>query len=102
MRSAVFSPSFSPHSPSPPRQPPAVSRPRASPRLRPTVGPGDTWTARITVKQHGTRPIPDAKPTLTIQGENGATQDVRREADGQGRRVRRLGRLPDSGQWSLR
>jgi hypothetical protein len=37
-----------------------------------TVGPGDTWTAQITVKQHGVRPIPDAKPTLTILGENGA------------------------------
>jgi hypothetical protein len=36
------------------------------------VGPGDTWTAQITVKQHGVRPIPDAKPTLTIQGEDGA------------------------------
>jgi YtkA-like len=39
-----------------------------------TVGPGDTWNALITVKQHGTRPIPDAKPTLTIQGENDATK----------------------------
>jgi len=39
-----------------------------------TVGPGDTWNARITVKQHGTRLIPDAKPTLTITGEDGATK----------------------------
>jgi hypothetical protein len=37
-----------------------------------TVGPGDTWKAQITVKQHGVRPIPDATPTLTIVGEDGA------------------------------
>ncbi len=37
-----------------------------------TIGPGDAWTAAVTVKQHGTRPIPDAKPTVTIVGENGA------------------------------
>jgi hypothetical protein len=37
-----------------------------------TVGPGDTWNATITVKQHGMRPIPDATPTLTIVGEDGA------------------------------
>jgi len=37
-----------------------------------TVGPGDTWNATITVKQHGVRPIPDAKPTVTIVGEDGA------------------------------
>ena len=39
-----------------------------------TVGPGDVWTAQITVKQHGVRLIPDAKPTLTILGENGASK----------------------------
>jgi hypothetical protein len=39
-----------------------------------TVGPGDTWNARITVKQHGVRPIPNAKPTLTVAGEDGATK----------------------------
>ena len=39
-----------------------------------TVGPGDTWNATITVKQHGVRPIPDAKPTLTVVGEDGATK----------------------------
>jgi hypothetical protein len=35
------------------------------------IGPGDTWKAAITVKQHGVRPIPDAKPTLTIVNESG-------------------------------
>ena len=39
-----------------------------------TVGPGDTWNATITVKQHGVRPIPDAKPTVTIVGEDGASK----------------------------
>lgn len=37
-----------------------------------TVGPGDAWTATVTVKQHGVRLIPDAKPTVTIIGEDGA------------------------------
>jgi YtkA-like len=36
------------------------------------LAPGATWTATITVKQHGVRPIPDAKPTLTIIGEDGS------------------------------
>ncbi|MGH3023638.1 MAG: hypothetical protein ACRDNI_08295 [Gaiellaceae bacterium] len=33
------------------------------------IAPGDTWTARLTVLQHGQTPLPDAKtarPTLTI------------------------------------
>ena len=33
------------------------------------IAPGDTWTARMTVLQHGRTPLPDAKtarPTLTI------------------------------------
>jgi hypothetical protein len=42
------------------------------------IGPGDTWTARMTVLQHGRTPLPDAKsarPTLTIRSaETGATQ----------------------------
>jgi hypothetical protein len=36
------------------------------------IGPGDTWTARMTVLQHGRTPLPDAKtarPTLTIRNE---------------------------------
>ena len=36
-----------------------------------TVGPGDTWTATVTVEQHGVRLIPDAKPTVTIISESG-------------------------------
>jgi hypothetical protein len=36
------------------------------------IGPGDTWTARMTVLQHGRTPLPDAKtarPTLTIRND---------------------------------
>ncbi len=36
------------------------------------IQPGDTWTARMTVLQHGQTPLPDAKtarPTLTIRNE---------------------------------
>jgi hypothetical protein len=36
------------------------------------IGPGDTWTARMTVLQHGQTPLPDAKtarPTLTIHND---------------------------------
>jgi len=36
------------------------------------IGPGDTWTARMTVLQHGQTPLPDAKtarPTLTIRND---------------------------------
>jgi MYXO-CTERM domain-containing protein len=36
------------------------------------IAPGDTWTARLTVLQHGRTPLPDAKtarPTLTIRND---------------------------------
>jgi hypothetical protein len=36
------------------------------------LAPGDTWTARMTVLQHGRTPLPDAKtarPTLTIRND---------------------------------
>jgi hypothetical protein len=36
------------------------------------IGPGDTWTARMTVLQHGRTPLPDAKtarPSLTIRND---------------------------------
>ncbi len=65
-----------------------------------TVGPGDTWNARITVKQHGTRPIPDAQPTLTIQGENGATKTfAAKPTDTVGVYVASVV-FPSAGQWS--
>lgn len=35
-----------------------------------SVGPGDTWTAELTVLQHGRNPLPDAadaRPTVIIQ-----------------------------------
>jgi hypothetical protein len=42
------------------------------------IGPGETWTARMTILQHGRTPLPDAKtarPTLTIRnGETGAAR----------------------------
>jgi hypothetical protein len=42
------------------------------------IAPGDTWTARMTVLQHGRTPLPDAKtarPTLTIRNaETGGAQ----------------------------
>jgi hypothetical protein len=41
------------------------------------IAPGDTWTARLTVLQHGRTPLPDAKtarPTLTIRSESGAAR----------------------------
>jgi hypothetical protein len=42
------------------------------------IAPGETWTARMTVLQHGRTPLPDAesaRPTLTIRNtETGATQ----------------------------
>jgi hypothetical protein len=41
------------------------------------ITPGDTWTARMTVLQHGRTPLPDAKtaqPTLTIRNDSGATR----------------------------
>jgi LPXTG-motif cell wall-anchored protein len=43
------------------------------------IEPGQTWTARITVLQHGVRPLPDhetARPTLTIvSAGNGARRE---------------------------
>lgn len=40
------------------------------------IGPGDTWTAKMTILQHSRTPLPDAKtarPTLTIRNaETGA------------------------------
>jgi hypothetical protein len=41
------------------------------------IGPGEEWTARMTILQHGRTPLPDAKtaqPTLTIRSESGATR----------------------------
>ncbi len=65
-----------------------------------TVGPGDTWNALITVKQHGTRPIPDAQPTLTIQGENGATKTfAAKPTDTVGVYAASVV-FPSAGQWS--
>jgi hypothetical protein len=43
-----------------------------------SIAPGETWTARMTVLQHGRTPLPNAetaRPTLTIRNtETGATQ----------------------------
>jgi len=42
------------------------------------IGPGETWTVRMTILQHGLTPLPDAKtarPTLTIRNdETGAAR----------------------------
>ena len=41
------------------------------------IAPGDTWTARLTVLQHGRTPLPDAKtarPTLTIVNDTTGAQ----------------------------
>ena len=42
------------------------------------LGPGETWTVRMTILQHGRTPLPDAKtarPTLTIRNdETGAAR----------------------------
>lgn len=65
-----------------------------------TVGPGDTWNAVITVKQHGTRPIPDAKPTLTIQGENGATKTFAAKPTDEVGVYAASVVFPTSGEWS--
>jgi len=66
-----------------------------------TVGPGDTWTARITVKQHGVRPIPDAKPTLTIQDENGARKTFAAKPTSKVGVYAASVVFPASGQWSI-
>ena len=37
------------------------------------IAPGETWTAKLTVLQHGQTPLPDAKsarPTLTIRNDS--------------------------------
>ena len=66
-----------------------------------TVGPGDTWTAQITVKQHGVRPIPDAKPTLTIQGEDGARKTFAAKPTDKVGVYAASVVFPTSGQWSI-
>lgn len=65
-----------------------------------TVGPGDIWTAQITVKQHGVRPIPDAKPTLTIQGEDGARKTFAAKPTSKVGVYAASVVFPASGQWS--
>ena len=66
-----------------------------------SVAPGDTWTAQITVKQHGVRPIPDAKPTLTIQNENGASKTFAAKPTGKVGVYAAAVVFPASGQWSI-
>jgi hypothetical protein len=64
-----------------------------------TVGPGDVWTAQITVKQHGVRLIPDAKPTLTIQGEDGARKTFAAKPTDEVGVYAASVVFPTSGQW---
>ena len=66
-----------------------------------TVGPGDTWTARVTVKQHGVRPIPDAQPTVTIVGEDGARKTFAAKPTDKVGVYAASVVFPTSGQWSL-
>jgi YtkA-like len=38
------------------------------------IGAGQTWTADITVLQHGRTPMPDATPSVIITGSGGTTR----------------------------
>jgi hypothetical protein len=64
--------------------------------------PGTTWTARLQVMQHGVRPVPGARPTVTI--ENRSTGERRtfraRPAGGPGRYVAAVV-FPARGAWRL-
>jgi len=37
------------------------------------TGPGDTWRAEITIKQHGVTPLVGVQPSVTIRGPETAT-----------------------------
>jgi len=65
-----------------------------------TLGAGDTWKATITVKQHGVRPIPDATPTLTIVGEDGARKQFAATPTGEVGVYAAAVVFPRSGRWS--
>jgi hypothetical protein len=65
-----------------------------------TVGPGDTWKAQITVKQHGVRPIPDATPTLTITGDDGARKTFAAKPTGTVGVYAASVVFPTAGSWS--
>ena len=64
-------------------------------------GAGEPWDVDITVLQHGVTPLTDVKPAVTIRNGD-ATQDVRREADRQARRLPRVGGVPDRRDVELR
>ena len=63
---------------------------------------GERWTARLQVLQHGVRPVPDARPTVTIaNAETGETRTVRgRPASEPGRYVAAVV-FPSRGTWRL-
>jgi hypothetical protein len=61
---------------------------------------GDTWAVDLTVKQHGRRPLPDAKPTITVRSAGGAARVV------PARKTSRVGvyrasvSFPRAGRWT--
>ena len=70
------------------------------------IAPGTTWTAEMTVLQHGVQPLPNADtahPTLTIvNDETGARKTFTSPADRRPGGVRRRRRLPGRGNLELR
>ena len=67
------------------------------------VGAGDTWNAQVNILQHGETPLSGVSPTGDDpEHVDGRGEDVRRQADGRGRRLRRKGRLPECGQVVVR
>ena len=59
---------------------------------------GGTWNPTIFVKQHGVTPLAGLQPVVEIDDDRtGAADEVPRDRDVRGRRVRGGRRLPDAG-----
>jgi hypothetical protein len=66
------------------------------------VDAGERWTARLQVMQHGVRPVPDARPTVTItNAETGETRTFRARAAAEPGRYAATVVFPSRGAWRL-
>jgi len=66
------------------------------------IDAGERWTTRLQVMQHGVRPVPDARPTVTIaNAETGETRTFRARRAAEPGRYAATVVFPSRGTWRL-